>query len=272
MTHAMNPPKQGLYDPRYEHDSCGVGFVVDLKDRKSHDIVGQALQILMQPGAPRRLRLREEHRRRRRHPRADAARLPGARVRPARRPPAAAGRLRRRLVFLPTDAGDRRRCRGDVRARSCARKGRQSSAGATCRSDPSPLGNDRARPSRSIRQIFIGRGPLPDHPDGLAFERKLYVIRRRVENEVEPVGRGAARRCSTSLSLSCRTLIYKGMLNAGQVGRSSPTWPTRRWSRPWRWSIRASAPTRSPAGRARTPTATSPTTARSTRCAATSTG
>ena len=43
----MNPPKQGLYDPRYEHDSCGVGFVVDLKSRKSHAIVEQALQILL---------------------------------------------------------------------------------------------------------------------------------------------------------------------------------------------------------------------------------
>ena len=35
----MHPPKQGLYDPRYEHDSCGVGFVVDLKNRKSHSLI-----------------------------------------------------------------------------------------------------------------------------------------------------------------------------------------------------------------------------------------
>src|SRR6516164_6461644 len=41
------PPAQGLYDPRYEHDSCGVGFVVDLKSRKSHDIVEKSLQILL---------------------------------------------------------------------------------------------------------------------------------------------------------------------------------------------------------------------------------
>src|SRR5262249_9624759 len=43
---AMYPPKQGLYDPAHEHDSCGVGFVVDLKGRKSHDIVRKALRIL----------------------------------------------------------------------------------------------------------------------------------------------------------------------------------------------------------------------------------
>src|SRR5215207_5909143 len=41
------PPKQGLYDPAYEHDSCGVGFLVNMKGRKSHDIIRQALQILM---------------------------------------------------------------------------------------------------------------------------------------------------------------------------------------------------------------------------------
>src|SRR6266480_435814 len=40
------PPAQGLYDPRHEHDACGVGFVVDLKGRKSHDIVRQALTVL----------------------------------------------------------------------------------------------------------------------------------------------------------------------------------------------------------------------------------
>ena len=41
------PPKQGLYDPRNEHDSCGVGFVVNIKGRKSHAIVSQGLQILL---------------------------------------------------------------------------------------------------------------------------------------------------------------------------------------------------------------------------------
>src|ERR1700675_1595191 len=43
----IEPGPQGLYDPQYEHDSCGVGFVVDLKNRKSHDIVAKALQILV---------------------------------------------------------------------------------------------------------------------------------------------------------------------------------------------------------------------------------
>jgi glutamate synthase domain-containing protein 1 len=41
------PPRQGLYDPRYEHDACGIGFVVDLKGRRSHDIVEQGVQVLL---------------------------------------------------------------------------------------------------------------------------------------------------------------------------------------------------------------------------------
>src|SRR6516164_5471633 len=43
---ALQPGAQGLYDPAYEHDACGVGFIVDLKNRKSHDIVRKSLQIL----------------------------------------------------------------------------------------------------------------------------------------------------------------------------------------------------------------------------------
>src|SRR5262249_39908404 len=47
MAHPTNPGKQGLYDPHYEHDACGVGFLVDLKNRKSHAIVQKAIQILL---------------------------------------------------------------------------------------------------------------------------------------------------------------------------------------------------------------------------------
>jgi hypothetical protein len=47
MSQFACPPEQGLYDPRYEHDACGVGFVVDLKGRKSHDLVQKAIQVLL---------------------------------------------------------------------------------------------------------------------------------------------------------------------------------------------------------------------------------
>src|SRR5262249_50249134 len=47
MTHPLPPPRQGLYDPRYEHDACGVGFVVDLHNRRSHEIVEMAIHGLL---------------------------------------------------------------------------------------------------------------------------------------------------------------------------------------------------------------------------------
>ena len=47
MTSTGPPDKQGLYDPRYEHDACGVGFVVDMHGRKSHDLVEKGLRILL---------------------------------------------------------------------------------------------------------------------------------------------------------------------------------------------------------------------------------
>jgi glutamate synthase domain-containing protein 1 len=46
MTTPGIPPKQGLYDPRFEHDACGIGFVVNIKGEKSHTIVDQALTVL----------------------------------------------------------------------------------------------------------------------------------------------------------------------------------------------------------------------------------
>ena len=47
MRHTCEPHKQGLYDPRFEHDACGIGFVADIKGRKSHEIVQKAIQVLL---------------------------------------------------------------------------------------------------------------------------------------------------------------------------------------------------------------------------------
>ncbi len=67
------PPKQGLYDPQFEHDSCGVGFVVNMKGHKSHQFVADALQILVNLDHRGACGCEAEHRRRRGHPHADAA-------------------------------------------------------------------------------------------------------------------------------------------------------------------------------------------------------
>ena len=122
-----------------------------------------------------------------------------------------------------------------------------------------------------MRQVFIGRNPKLT--DDMAFERKLYVIRKRAENAIRYSGKVNGGEFFYISSLSYKTIVYKGMLMTEQVGQYYPRpGASRRWRPRWRWSIRASAPTRSRAGTARIRIATSRTTAKSTRCAATSTG
>ena len=216
MTHPLQPGKQGLYDPQYEHDACGVGFVVDLKGRKSHDIVAKAIRHPRQPGASRRLRLREQHRRRRRHPHADAASLPRRECdsRSASRFPAR--RLRRRHASSCRPIRDRAaRLRADCSRRSSAKKDRRPRlarrADRQLADRPDGAGH-RAGHAADLHRTQ-DEASLAHGPDGLAFERKLYVIRRRVENAVKD--RTFAQRGMFYVpSLSCKTLIYKGMLHA----------------------------------------------------------
>ena len=121
-----------------------------------------------------------------------------------------------------------------------------------------------------IRQIFIGRGPDIIVPD--ALERKLYVIRKTASGRAIQALKLTHSREYYVPSMSCRTVIYKGLLLADQVGKYYKDCRTRAWSRPWRWCTSASPPTPSPNGRWPTRTAWSRTTARSTPSRATSTG
>src|SRR5262249_14375604 len=89
--------------------------------------------------------------------------------------------------------------------------------------DNSPVGPTARRTEPVVRQFFIGKGSVPEHmdSDGLGFERKLYVIRKRVENAGEQSDR-TQRDMFYVPSLSCRTLIYEGMLTAGQLAAYYP--------------------------------------------------
>jgi hypothetical protein len=120
-----------------------------------------------------------------------------------------------------------------------------------------------------IRQIFIGRGTDVIVPD--ALERKLYVIRKTASAAIQALKLTHSREYYVP-SMSCRTIIYKGLLLADQVGTYYKDLPTRAWSRRWPWCTSAFPPTPSPNGRWPTPTAWSRTTARSTPSRATSTG
>ncbi|HRY29311.1 MAG TPA: glutamate synthase central domain-containing protein, partial [Elusimicrobiota bacterium] len=201
------PKKQGLYDPRFEHDACGVGFVVDIKGRKSHAIVRQGLTVLnnlvhrgacgCEPntgdGAGILFQI----------PHAFFSRV-GARE---GLPLPAAGGYGVGMIYLPPNPAHRQAC--EKRFESIVAEERQTVLGwRTVPTDNSPLGPSAKSGEPVIRQIFIGRNP--SLTDDMSFERKLYVIRRRAENALRrgtPEGAGFY-----VASLSSRTIVYKGML------------------------------------------------------------
>ena len=263
-------PSAGLYDPAHEHDACGVGFVVDIKGTEVPRHRQPGADRAEEPAASRRLRLRGQHRGRRRHPDSDAPRVPPARVRPARHRAAVAWPLWRR-PRVPA-----------ARSQSTARNARPCSNGSSPRrassvlgwrdvaTDDSPVGPSARSVEPVFKQVFIGRAPTL--PDRAAFERKLYVIRKRAEHAVR-----ASRLGGQQFFYSAEPLRQHAHLQGHALGGPDRDHVPRRD----RSAGRVGAGARSPAlldqhasrrGRSRIPTATSPTTARSTRCAATSTG
>ena len=213
MNSNTNPPKQGLYDPLYEHDSCGVGFVVDLKGRRSHDIVLKALQILENlehrgacgceantgDGAGILVQMPHEFL---------AAK---AEKRKIKLPPP--GHYGVGMLFLPTHPDDQHRCERLI-VDTINEEGQQFLGWRTVPTDNSDLGPTARAVEPKIRQIFISRAD--SITDDMAFERKLYVIRKRIEKAVRESNIGQ-RSMFYIPSLSHKTLVYKGMLNATQV-------------------------------------------------------
>jgi len=210
---ALPDTPQGLYDPRYEHDACGVGFVVDMKGRKSHAIVTQALTVLKNlahrgacgceentgDGAGILIQM----------PHAFFEREAAARSIPLPDP----GDYGAGLVFLPRDPAAARACRKIFE--SIVREEGQTPLGwRDVPTDDSALGPTARAAEPAFKHIFIGRGA--NAPDGMTFERKLFVIRKRVEHAIANSGLNE-RGMFYIPSLSARTLIYKGMLTPSQV-------------------------------------------------------
>jgi glutamate synthase (ferredoxin) len=212
MTQATIPPQQGLYDPWYEHDACGVGFVVDLHGRQAHDIVQKAIRILenlehrgasgceKNTGDGAGILLQLPHRFFQIECERLNIKLPAARE-------YGAG-----LVFLPTDPHQRASCEG-LFEQVVREEGQALLGWRTVPTDDSPIGPTARAAEPVMRQVLIGRRGLKDE---LAFERKLYVIRKRVERVVAS-SKLAQRGMFYVPSLSFRTLIYKGMLSAPQL-------------------------------------------------------
>ncbi len=208
--------KQGLYDPANEHDACGVGFIAHIKGRKSHAIIRQGLKILENlthrgavgadplagDGAGILLQipdlfLREEcsHK---------GIELP---------PP---GEYGVGMVFLPADAVSRANCESLIE-QTIIDEGQRLLGWRDVPTRDSCLGESVRAVEPVIRQVFIASAAA----DAGDFERKLFVIRKIVENAVLVSGWPQRERFYIP-SLSCRTLVYKGMLLADQVDAFYP--------------------------------------------------
>ncbi|HEY4367953.1 MAG TPA: glutamate synthase large subunit [Steroidobacteraceae bacterium] len=214
----VRPEKQGLYDPAFEHDACGVGFVVDIKGRKSHRILQQGLQILtnldhrgacgaeVNTGDGAGVLLQMPHR------------FLVEAAKKARIDLPKAGEYGCGIVFLPRNATLRRRI--EERFEQLVQSEGQTVLGwRTVPTNNSMLGETAKSCEPFMRQVFIGRGE--GVTEELAFERKLYVIRKRAYTDIRTsTMEGAASWYIASLSQN--TMVYKGMLLTQQLGPYFP--------------------------------------------------
>ncbi len=207
------PPKQGLYDPAFEHEACGTGFVANIKGVASHDIVEQALTILdnlahrgacgceANTGDGAGILVQMPHRFLARECSTLGFYLPGPRY-------YGVG-----MLFLPTDEA----LRADFERRFeaiCAAEGQRVLGWRTVPTDGSQLGDTARSAMPVVRQVFVERNATIK--DRMSFERKLYVIRKRAEQAIRYGGVPGGEQFYIC-SLSFKTIVYKGMLISTQV-------------------------------------------------------
>ena len=210
------PKAQGLYNPANEHDACGVGFVAHIKGQKSHAIIEQGLKILenldhrgavgadklMGDGAGILIQIPDAFYRE------DLAKrgivLP------------APGEYGVAMVFLPKEIASRLACEQELE-RSVRAEGQVVLGWRDVPVDADMPMSPAVRACEPvIRQLFIGRGADVMVPD--ALERKLYVIRKTASHAIQAMGLAHGKEYFVP-SASVRTIVYKGLLLADQVGR-----------------------------------------------------
>lgn len=214
MNNNQTPRKQGLYDPQFEHDACGVGFIVHKTGKKSHDIVEQALTILLNLdhrgacGAEKNT--------------GDGAgilcQIPDLFFRKVTSNLGftlpAAGQYGVGMLYTAPDAEIRGKSRQEFE-KIAAEEGLKVLGWRDVPTDNSSLGNSAKSTEPFIEQVFIERDA--NLSDDLAFERKLYVIRKRSH-----LSRQSFNRYWYPCSISSRTIVYKGQLMPVQVGDYFP--------------------------------------------------
>jgi glutamate synthase (ferredoxin) len=216
MSRTELPPQQGLYDPQFEHDACGVGFIVHMKGQKSHAIIEQALTILenlehrgacgceTNTGDGAGILMQVPHKFLQKVAAAEGVTLP------------APGQYGVGAIYGSPDPTARAAGRR-IFERIAAEEGQRVLGWRDVPTNHSSLGNTAKSSEPFMQQVFIGRSP--DLADDLAFERKLYVIRKLAHT---PIRAAQVDPYWYMSSLSCRTMVYKGMLMTAQVGQYYP--------------------------------------------------
>ncbi len=206
--------KQGLYDPAFEHDSCGIGFVVRINGEAGHTIVENGIQVLINlehrgavggdkstgDGAGLLIQIPDTFFRR-------ACRdfkLP------------VSGDYGVGMVFLPSDELLAKRCRS-VFEKIVSQEGGQVLGWRPVPIQDNHLGHLARSTEPQVFQLFIARNQIPSE----SFECKLYVIRRLVEKQIASwLDENASQ--FYIVSLSSRTIVYKGLLTGTQLPQFYP--------------------------------------------------
>lgn len=207
------PPKQGLYDPSNEKDNCGVGFIAHIKGEKSHGIVKKGLEILdnlthrgavgadPRTGDGAGILIQIPHDFLSKVCADIGMKLP------------AQGRYGVGMMFLPAEKAERTICEKIIEE-CIAGEGQKLLGWRDVPVDPESVGDSAREVMPCIRQVFIES----TCDDQLAFERKLFVIRKQMGFKIRPLNLKEDKLFHIP-SLSSRTIVYKGQLIAEQVGQ-----------------------------------------------------
>jgi glutamate synthase (ferredoxin) len=210
------PEPRGLYDPQFEREACGIGFVANVKGGKTHDIVRKGLQVLENlahrgavgcdpcTGDGAGILLQVPHEFLKRSCAESGLRIPGP------------GEYGVGVVFLPSDLAQRTPCEKLIE-KIVREEGQRFIGWRDVPIKEAHLGELARQSQPTIRQFFIARDMLSE-PE---FERKLYVVRKRIENAMR---QSALEERDTFYipSLSSRTVVYKGLLLPSQMPEFYP--------------------------------------------------
>ena len=214
--HAHSSPlPQGLYHPANEHDACGVGFIANIKGKKSHTLIAQGLQILdnlshrgatgydplLGDGAGILIQVPDLHLRR-------VCGKQGITL-------PAVGQYGVGMVFLPQEPASRMACEQEIE-RAIQAEGQILLGWRNVPTNNDGLSQATIAVEPIIKQVFVARGSSQMSQDDL--ERKLYIIRKRSGHAIQALNLRHGKEFYVS-SCSTRTIVYKGMLLADQVGK-----------------------------------------------------